>query len=103
MPDGTLKPNAAAEIGAENGTEPSKVAWLSTKQNGKVYRSLVAYFNKGPEAARFLQEEYIYVGKELANIRTFEPQIGPLRCYNCQGLSYKAFNYQLNKRCGNCA
>ena len=103
MPDNTLKLNAAAEIAAENRTELAKVAWLSTKQNGKAYGSLVAYFNKGPEAARFLQEEYMYVGRELANIRIFETQIGPLRCYNCQGLGHKAFNCQSDKRCGNYA
>ena len=92
MPDGSLKPNVASEIAEENGTELAKVAWLSVKNNGRAYGSLVAYFTKGSESTRFLQEGYIYVGKELVVIKPFIPNEGPPRCYNCQGLSYKAFN-----------
>ena len=54
MPDGSLKPNTASEIAEENGIELAKVAWLSTKNNGRVYGSLVAYFTKGSESTRFL-------------------------------------------------
>ena len=54
MPDGSLKPNAASEIAEENGTELAKVAWLSAKNNGRVYGSLVAYFTNGLESTRFL-------------------------------------------------
>ena len=103
MPDGTLKANAALEIAAENQTELAKVAWLSKKQNGKAYGSLVAYFTKGSEAQRFLHEGYMYVGRESANVSRFEPPEGPPRCYNCQSFGHKGFNCRAEKRCGYCA
>ena len=83
MPDGSLKPKAASEITEENETELAKVAWLSTKNNGRAYGSLVAYFTKVLESTRFLQEGYIYVGRELAVIKPFILNKGPPRCYNC--------------------
>ena len=84
MPDGTLKANAALEIAAENQTELAKVAWLSKKQNGKAYGSLVAYFTKGSEAQRFLHEGYMYVGRESANMSRFDRiNMGP---YTAKGI-----------------
>ena len=77
MPDGSLKPNAASEIVEENNTELAKVAWLSAKHNRRAFSSLVAYFTRGLEATRFLRGKYIYVGKEPANVRIFEPKEGP--------------------------
>ena len=103
MPDGSLKLNAASEIAEENNTKLAKVAWLSAKHNERVFSSLVAYFTRGSKATRFLRERYIYVGKESANIRTFKPKEGPLRCFNCYGLGHKAFNCQVEKICGKCA
>ena len=83
MLDGSLKPNAASEIAEENGTELAKVAWLSAKNNGRAYGSLVAYFTKGLESTRFLREGYIYVGRESVVLKPFIPNEGPPRCYNC--------------------
>ena len=103
MPDGSLKPNVASEIIEENNTEITKVAWLSAKHNGRAFGSLVAYFTRGSEATRFLRERYIYVGRESANVRVFEPKEGPLRCFNCHGFGHKAFNCQVEKICGKCA
>ena len=103
MPDGSLKLNAASEIAEENGTELAKVAWLSTKNNGRAYGSLVAYFTKGSESTRFFREGYMYVGREPAVVKTFIPNEGPPRCYNCQSFGHKASNCQSEKECGNCA
>ena len=93
MPDGSLKPNAASEIAEENNTELAKVEWLSAKYNGRAFSSLVAYFTRDLEAISFLREKYIYIGKESANIRVFEPKEGPRRYFNCHSFGHKAFNY----------
>ena len=103
MPDGTLRANIALELAAENETELAKVAWLSKKQNGKAYKSLIAYFTKGSETQRFLHKGYMYVGRESANMSRFEPSEGPPRCYNCQVFGHKGFSCKAEKRCGYCA
>ena len=54
MLDGSLKLNIISEIAKKNGIKLIKVAWLSIKNNRRVYSSLVAYFIKGLESTRFL-------------------------------------------------
>ena len=93
MLDGSLKLNAASEIAEENNIKLAKVAWLSAKHNKRVFSSLVAYFIRDFKATCFLRERYIYVDKELVNIRTFKPKEGLPRYFNRHGLSHKAFNY----------
>ena len=45
--DGTIRPEAAEALGMENNTRIAKIAWLSKKDTGKAYGSMVVYVIKG--------------------------------------------------------
>ena len=92
-----------AALNDNNNTQIAKLSWLSSRQARKAYGLMVVFFTKGLEAVRFLNERYMNVGGESAFIQVFEPETGPPRCYNCQGLGYKAFSCKDLQRCGKCA
>lgn len=54
--EGRVLPRAAEVLGKENDVHIAKIGWLSRKDRGKVYGSMVVYVTKGSEAARLLQD-----------------------------------------------
>jgi hypothetical protein len=44
----------------------AKIAWLSRRDSGKAYGSMVVYVTKSSKAARLLQEQYFHVAGESA-------------------------------------
>jgi hypothetical protein len=52
--EGKVLLGAAEVLGKENDVYIAKIAWLSRKDTGKVYGSMVVYVIKGSEAARLL-------------------------------------------------
>ena len=103
QPNGVVKEDALAALNDSNNTQLAKLSWLSSRHVRKAYGSMVVFFTKGSEAARFLRDGFFTVGGESAYARVFEPNTGPPRCYNCQGLGHKAFSCKEAKRCGKCA
>ena len=101
-PEGKLKEGILEALGEENKTSIAKVAWLSRKDTGKAYGSMIIYFSKRMEAIRFLTEKYIYVGGESATVWHFEPKTGPSRCYQCHEMGHKAFHCKNPVKCGKC-
>ena len=86
-PDGTLKKDEMKEaLSDENRTEITRIGWLSVKQSGKAFGSMVVYLTKRSEALRILQKGYFDVGGESAYARPFT-RTAP-RCFNCQRLGH---------------
>jgi hypothetical protein len=101
--DGSIRTDAAERLGKENEVRISKIAWISRKDNGKDYGSMIIYVNKGSEAARLLRGQYFHLDGESAFTRVCEPRTGPIQCYNCQAMGHKAFQCRKSQVCGKCA
>jgi hypothetical protein len=89
---GKVLPRAAEVLGKENEVNIAKVAWLSRRDEEKLYGSMVVYVTKGSDAARLLQDQYFHLAGESAYTSIFEPRFGPKQCYKCQELGHKAFS-----------
>ena len=98
-----IRDGAAEAFGQENETTVAKVAWLSRKDNGKAYGSMVVYLTKAAEARKFLEEGFFYAGGESGYTRVFERRERPEQCYNCQQVGHKAFQCKNTQTCGRCA
>lgn len=101
--EGKVLPGAAEVLGKENDVHIAKIGWLSRKDTGKAYGSMVVYVTKGSEAARLLQDQYFHVAGESAYTRVFEPRYGPQKCYRCQEMGHKAYSCTKPQVCAKCA
>jgi hypothetical protein len=101
--EGNVLPGAAEVLGKENDVNIAKIAWLSRKDTGKAYGSMVIYVTKGSEAVRLLQEQFFHVAGESAYTRIFEYRVGPTQCYNCQVIGHKAYACIKAQICAKCA
>jgi hypothetical protein len=101
--DGKPLPGITEALGKENDVHIAKIAWLSRKDTGKAYGSMVVYVTNSSEATRLLQGQYFHVAGESAYTRAFEPRYGPLQCYRCQELGHKAFSCIKTQICARCA
>jgi hypothetical protein len=101
--EGKILPRAAEALGNENDVHIAKIAWLSRKDTGKAYGSMVIYVTKGSEATQLLQDQYFHVSRESAYTRVFERRQGPNQCFKCQELGHKAFACTKPQVCGRCA
>jgi hypothetical protein len=100
---GNVLPGATETLGAENNVNIAKISWLSNKQSGKAYGSMVVYVTKGSDARRLLDGHYFDLAGESAITNTFEPRKGPVQCYNCQEIGHKSFQCKNPRLCGRCA
>ena len=89
-PDGTLKEEIKETLSNENNTEIARLGWLSAKQTGKAFGSMVVYLTKSSEAQRILQKGYFDIGGESAYARYFERH--PPKCFSCQREGHIARN-----------
>jgi hypothetical protein len=78
-------------------------AWLSRRDQGKAYGSMVVYVTKGSEAVRLLQGQYFHVAGESAYTEVYEHRVGPTQCYNCQEIGHKAYACTKKQICAKCA
>jgi hypothetical protein len=62
--EGKVLPGAAEVLGQENEVSIGKIAWLSRRDSGKVYGSMVVYVTKRSDAARLLRDQYFHVAGE---------------------------------------
>ena len=88
---GNVLPGAEEALGRENEVMIAKMHWLSDKENGKMYGSMVIYVTKASDARRLLEERYFHLAGESASTNVFEQRQGPAQCYNCWETGYKAF------------
>ncbi|KAF5705081.1 reverse transcriptase [Fusarium mundagurra] len=100
---GNILPDAAEALGKENVVTIAKMHWLSNKENGKMYGSMVIYVTKASDARRLLDERYFHLAGESASTNVFERRQGPDQCYNCWETGHKAFACSKTQRCGKCA
>jgi hypothetical protein len=98
-----LLPGVAEVLGQENEVTIARMDWLSDKGNGKAYGSMVIYVTKESDARRLLEDKYFHPAGESARTSMFEPRAEVMQCYNCWGLSHKAFVRKEAQRCGRCA
>ncbi len=103
--EGLLLPGIIESLGKENEASVAKVAWISRKNNGKVYGSMIVYLHRGSDANRLLQEGYFHVNDESRSTNVFERRPRPDQCYNCQGMNimnHKAYNCKKVAICVRC-
>ena len=100
---GKVLRGAVEVLGKENEVNIAKIAWLSRRDEGKAYGSMVVYVTKGSDAARLLQDQYFHLAGESAYTSIFEPRYGPKQCYRCQELGHKAFSCSKPRICARCA
>jgi hypothetical protein len=48
--------------------------WLSDKENGKAYRSMVIYVTKGSDATRLLEGRYFHLAGASARTSVLSPR-----------------------------
>jgi hypothetical protein len=101
--EGNVLPGAAEALGAENNVNIAKISWLSNKESGKAYGSMVVYVTKGNDAMRLVDGHYFDLAGESACTNVFEPRKGPVQCYNCQEIGHKSFRCKNPQICGKCA
>ena len=101
--EGNVLSGAAEALGKENEVTISRIRWLSRKESGKAYGTMVVYVTKQSEAARLLQDQYFHVGGESGRTRVYEPRYGPEQCFNCQEKGHKAFRCVKPQVCARCA
>jgi hypothetical protein len=100
---GNILPGAMEVLGRENEVSIAKIAWLSRKDSGKAYGSMVVYVTKGSEARRLIDGHYFHLAGESAYTAVFAPREGATQCYNCQEIGHKAFACKKRQVCGRCA
>ncbi|KAM5526660.1 zinc knuckle [Fusarium oxysporum f. sp. phaseoli] len=88
---GNILPGAAEALGKENEATIAKMHWLSNKENGKMYGTMVIYVTKASDARRLLEERYFHLAGESASTNVFERRQGHAQCCNCQELGRKAY------------
>lgn len=101
--DGSIRADAVEKLGKENNVKIAKIAWISDKDNGKAYGSMIVYVTRSSEVVRLLQGQYFDLAGESAFTRPCKPRIGPVQCYNCQNMGHKAFACRNPQVCGKCA
>lgn len=101
--EGLLLPGIIESLGKENEASVAKVAWISRKDNGKAYGSMIVYLHRGSDANRLLQEGYFHVNGESGFTNVFERRSRPDQCYNCQSMNHKAYNCKKATVCARCA
>lgn len=98
-----IRAEAAAAFSEENEATVAKIAWLSKKESGKSYGSMVVYLTKGSHARRLLADGFFHAGGESGVTSTFEHRPRPRQCYNCQEIGHKAFQCKNVQKCAKCA
>jgi len=101
--EGNVLPGAAEALGEENNVNIAKVSWLSNKESGKAYGSMVVYVTKESDARRLVDGHYFDLAGESATTNVFERRTGPVQCYNCQAIGHKSFQCKSAQVCGRCA
>ena len=100
---GNILSGAEEALGKENETHIAKIIWLSNKENGKAYGSMVVYVTKASEATALLNRQFFDAAGESAYTRPYERRVRPNQCYNCQELGHKAYNCRNTQTCARCA
>uniref|UniRef100_A0A093V1R6 Nucleic-acid-binding protein from transposon X-element n=1 Tax=Talaromyces marneffei PM1 TaxID=1077442 RepID=A0A093V1R6_TALMA len=60
---------------------------------------MVVYIIKGTDAKRLIDGNYFDIVGESAYTQIFEPQMGPVQCFNCQEMGYKAYSCKKTQTC----
>jgi hypothetical protein len=100
---GNVLPGAEQALGKENDVNIAKITWLSNKDNGKAYGSMVIHVTKGSEATALLNKQFFDAAGESAYVRPYEHRTRPTQCYNCQELGHKAHSCKKDQVCAKCA
>ncbi|KAM9874682.1 zinc knuckle [Verticillium dahliae] len=79
------------------------MSWLSNKQWGKAYGSMVIYVTKENDARRLMAGHYFDLAGESATTNVFERRTGVVQCYNSQAIGHKSFQCKNSQLCGRCA
>ncbi|KAJ6437653.1 reverse transcriptase [Purpureocillium lavendulum] len=95
--EGNVLPGAAEALGAENRVNIAKVSWLSNKDSGKAYGSMVVYVTKESDARRLVDGHNFDLAGESATTNVFERRTGPVQCNNCQTIGHKSFQSMMSK------
>ncbi|KAM4061652.1 reverse transcriptase [Hirsutella rhossiliensis] len=101
--EGNVLPGAIEALSAENRVTIGKISWLSKRESGKAYGSMVVYVTKKSDAERLLEGYYFDLAGESATTYVFEPRTGPVQCFNCQEIGHKAYSCKKQRTCGKCA
>ncbi|RKK06625.1 hypothetical protein BFJ68_g16678 [Fusarium oxysporum] len=97
--DGNILPGAAEALGEENAVTIAMIHWLSNKENGKTYGSMVIYVTKGNDAKRLVEEGYFHLPGESANTNIFGRCEGPVPCCKCWNIGHRAFACKKEQVC----
>lgn len=82
--NGDVLPGAAEVLGEENEVSIGKIRWISRRDSGKAYGSMVVYVSKRSDAMQLLQDQYCHVGGESGSTGVYEPRYGLKQCFRRQ-------------------
>ncbi|KAJ6436994.1 reverse transcriptase [Purpureocillium lavendulum] len=90
--EGNVLPGAAEALGAENKVNIAKMSWLSNKESGKAYGSMVVYVTKESDARRLVDGHYFDLAGESATTNVTRKSAEDARCRDITAKSAKRQN-----------
>lgn len=101
---GRILESARTAIGEENKCTIAKLGWLSKRDSGKLYGSMVVHLASKALADKFLEQGLFEVGGESAYTDVWhDTNPSDRRCFNCQQFGHKGEKCTNPAVCGNCA
>lgn len=99
-----ISESARRVIGEGNNRTIAKVGWLSKKDSGKLYGSIVVHLISKPQADKFVKQGLFEVGEESACTDVWHnANPAERRCFKCQQFGHKGEDCTSHTVCGNCA
>ncbi len=81
----------------------AKLGWLSKRDSGKLYGSMVVYLASKSQADKFLKKGFFEVGGKSVYTDIWKEQNpGDRRCFNCQRFGHREQDCTRVKVCENC-
>lgn len=101
---GRILESARRALGEENNCTIAKIGWLSKKDSGKLYESMVVHFISKTQVDKFVEQGLFKVGDESTYTDMWhDTNPSEKRYFNCQQFGHRSEGSTRPTVCGNCA